>query len=151
MPLTTILRSFDRSDNLSIWSFCLSREEQNKKKNEIANKAKNDAQDLLEVGKRNELNCLKMINKYLKEKMLSEVTKNKQIEETFQDIKMIAGIGTIEEMVEKIINKNNVYNTNVIAAAEKLERIDQLKYENKVLGQDLSKRVLYGSDLKRRI
>lgn len=92
-----------------------------------------------------------MINKYLKEKMLSEVTKNKQIEETFQDIKMIAGIGTIEEMVEKIINKNNVYNTNVIAAAEKLERIDQLKYENKVLGQDLSKRVLYGSDLKRRI
>ena len=120
------------------YQFIQSADERKERQIKIAQEAKNDSQDKQEVEKRRELELVMLYNTYLRHKMDEQLKTNEKLERTFQDIRDICvsifiltpqGTSNLRIIVDKILNKDKIYNLCVQTVSEKEKERLQLKGE----------------------
>ena len=75
----------------------------------IAEAAKNDSKDTNEIKKRNHFMVQKMWSQFLKRKMSKEMENYATIEQAFQKIKQATGNTDVREMVNKFLQREQMY------------------------------------------
>ena len=105
--------------------FIRAAEERKERQLKIAQDAKKTSGDKDEKEKREKLQLLYLINKYLQKKMESELEKNKEIEDAFSKIRLICGTNNLKVMIDKILYKDKKYNYTIrqINEQEKQKKI----------------------------
>lgn len=102
-------------------------EERKEKQKKIAQDAKNDTQDKIEVEKRKQFFLILLFNKYLKRKVIKETNDNKILERTFQEIKKVTGVSNIKQVVDRVYTKDKDYNLCVAKVNSRENQIKTLK------------------------
>lgn len=120
------------------------------RKKEIAEKARLEAEDGLEVVKRKELKMLRLMNHLLIAKTKKSIQEFFPEEKVLNDIKAIVGFNNMDDMLDKILNKNSKYNEHVIKSIEALSKLETLTYEKDVFESHLNGLFLNSLLLKRR-
>ena len=98
--------------------FIKSADERKERQKKIAEEAKNDSADKLEIKKREILGLLKLYNKFLKTKIDKAIKSNEKIEETYIQIRDITGTNSLKTIIETILNKDKKYNDRITKVTE---------------------------------
>ena len=119
--------------------FIKSAEERKERQVKIAQDAKKTSGDKDEKDKREKLQLLYIINKYLQKKMEDELAKNKEIEDTFSKIKLICGTNNLKDIIEKVVFKEKRYNYIIKQINEQEQEKKKLNKEIQTLQKQLLK------------
>ena len=119
--------------------FIRAAEERKERQLKIAQDAKKTSGDKDEKEKREKLQLLYLINKYLQKKMENELEKNKEIEDAFSKIRLICGTNNLKVMIDKILYKDKKYNYTIKQINEKEEQKKILKKEIDELQEKFNK------------
>ena len=104
--------------------FIRSDDERKERQKKIAEEAKNNSNDKLEIEKRKILCLLKLYNIYLESEMEKALRNNEQIENTYREIKEICGSSSLKFIVDKILTKETNYNDSLAKVNELQDQID---------------------------
>ena len=104
--------------------FIRSDDERKERQKKIAEEAKNNSNDKLEIEKRKILCLLKLYNIYLESEMEKALRNNEQIENTYREIKEICGSSSLKFIVDKILTKETNYNDCLAKVNELQDQID---------------------------
>ena len=104
--------------------FIRSDDERKERQKKIAEEAKNNSNDKLEIEKRKILCLLKLYNIYLESEMEKALRNNEQIENTYREIKEICGSSSLKFIVDKILTKETNYNDSLAKINELQDQID---------------------------
>ena len=110
--------------------FIRAAEERKERQLKIAQDAKKTSGDKDEKEKREKLQLLYLINKYLQKKMEKELEKNKEIEDAFSKIRLICGTNNLKVMVDKILYKDKKYNYTI-------KQINEQEEQKKILSKEI--------------
>ena len=99
-------------------------DERKERQKKIAEEAKNNSNDKLEIEKRKILCLLKLYNIYLESEMEKALRNNEQIENTYREIKEICGSSSLKFIVDKILTKETNYNDCLAKVNELQDQID---------------------------
>ena len=110
--------------------FIRAAEERKERQLKIAQDAKKTSGDKDEKEKREKLQLLYLINKYLQKKMEKELEKNKEIEDAFSKIRLICGTNNLKVMIDKILYKDKKYNYTI-------KQINEQEEEKKILNKEI--------------
>ena len=112
--------------------FIKSADERKERQKKIAEEAKNDSADKLEIKKREILGLLKLYNKFLKTKMEKAIKSNEKIEETYVQIRDITGTNSLKTIIETILNKDKKYN-------DRISKVTEIKNLIEIYDSDIKK------------
>ncbi len=110
--------------------FIRAAEERKERQLKIAQDAKKTSGDKDEKEKREKLQLLYLINKYLQKKMEKELEKNKEIEDAFSKIRLICGTNNLKVMIDKILYKDKKYNYTI-------KQINEQEEQKKILSKEI--------------
>jgi hypothetical protein len=110
--------------------FIKSADERKERQKKIAEEAKNDSADKLEIKKREILGLLKLYNKFLKTKIEKALKSNEKIEETFIQIRDITGTSSLKTIIETILNKDKKYN-------DRISKVSEIQHEIEIFDSDI--------------
>ena len=110
--------------------FIRAAEERKERQLKIAQDAKKTSGDKDEKEKREKLQLLYLINKYLQKKMEKELEKNKEIEDAFSKIRLICGTNNLKVMIDKILYKDKKYNYTI-------KQINEQEKKKKILSKEI--------------
>ena len=110
--------------------FIRAAEDRKERQLKIAQDAKKTSGDKDEIEKRQKLELLYLVDKYLQKKMEKELENNKEIEDTFSKVKLICGTNNLKVMIDKIIYKEKKYNYTI-------RQINEQTEEKKILTKEI--------------
>lgn len=113
------------------------RKERFSRQQAIAEAAKNDSKDTNEIKKRNNFMVQKLWSQFLKRKMEKEMQNYAAIEGAFQKIKQATGNTDVREMVNKFLQREQLYAVLRNEVSEKEQEYEKLKAENEIKQQRL--------------